>query len=200
MSGSSSHLSEDSTCSALIRRARERDPGAWRQLVDLYGPLVFYWCRQSGLSSPDASDVVQDVFASVSGALERFEQKREGSSFRGWLRVITRNKIRDHFRRHADDVHAIGGTDAGRRLAEVPDQAEGCSTGASEQRALSGLYHRALELVRREFEERTWQAFWRSVVEGQPTAQIAADLGISASAVRQHKSRVLRRLREELGG
>lgn len=199
MSGSSSQLSSGSTSSTLIRRARERDPEAWRRLVDLYGPLVFHWCRQSGLNSPDAADVVQDVFAAVSRALERFEHGREENSFRGWLRVITQNKIRDHFRRHAENIHAAGGTEAGCRLAEIPDVLAGPSTEASDRRALSGLYRRALDLVRSEFEERTWQAFWRSVVEGQETAAIAADLGISANAVRQYKSRVLRRLREELG-
>ena len=52
---------------------------------------------------------------------------------------------------------------------------------------------------RAEFEERTWQAFWRVTVEGQDTAEVAAQLGISANGVRQAKSRVLRRLREELG-
>jgi len=56
-----------------------------------------------------------------------------------------------------------------------------------------------LELVRGEFEERTWQAFWRAAVQGQAPADIATDLGMSPAAVRKVKSRVLRRLREELG-
>ena len=59
--------------------------------------------------------------------------------------------------------------------------------------------HRALELIRAEFEERTWQAFWRSAVEQQSTAEIAADLRLSPASVRQAKSRVLRRLRAILG-
>lgn len=54
-------------------------------------------------------------------------------------------------------------------------------------------------MVRSEFEDRTWQAFWRVAVEGHATAEVAADLGITANAVRQAKSRVLRRLRQELG-
>lgn len=195
MSGASGSLTSGSTSSGLIRRAKERDPEAWERLVDLYGPLVFYWCRRNGLAPPDAADVVQDVFAAVCGALERFEHGREGSTFRGWLRVIAQNKIRDHYRRQAGQIAAAGGTDAAARLAEIPAS----PSEASEQRALSGLYRRALEPIRSEFEQRTWQAFWRAVVEGQDTTEIAADLGISANAVRQYKSRVLRRLREELG-
>lgn len=195
MSGTSGSLTSGSTSSGLIRRAKQRDPEAWERLVDLYGPLVFYWCRRSGLAPADAADVVQDVFAAVCRALDRFEHGREENTFRGWLRVIAQNKIRDHYRRRAGEVPAAGGTDAGVRLAEIPAS----PSETSEQRALSGLYRRALDLIRSEFEHRTWQAFWRAVVEGHETADIAADLGVSANAVRQYKSRVLRRLREELG-
>ena len=59
---------------------------------------------------------------------------------------------------------------------------------------------RAVELIRGEFEERTWQAFWRVAVEGQAAKDVAKDLGVTASAVRLAKSRVLRRLREEMEG
>jgi DNA-directed RNA polymerase specialized sigma24 family protein len=51
--------------------------------------------------------------------------------------------------------------------------------------------------VQAEFEERTWQAFWRATIDEEPTADIAADLGMSAGAVRKAKFRVLRRLRSE---
>jgi RNA polymerase sigma-70 factor, ECF subfamily len=59
--------------------------------------------------------------------------------------------------------------------------------------------HRALELVRRDFADQTWEAFWRVTVAGQPAAEAAAELGTSVADIRQAKSRVLRRLREELG-
>ncbi len=56
-----------------------------------------------------------------------------------------------------------------------------------------------LELVRREFEERTWHAFWQTVAEGRPSADVAADLGVTPAAVRKARSRVLHRLKEEFG-
>jgi RNA polymerase sigma-70 factor (ECF subfamily) len=54
-------------------------------------------------------------------------------------------------------------------------------------------------MVRGEFEERTWQAFWQTVIGGRAPRDVAADLGMSPGAVRVAKSRVLHRLREELG-
>ena len=71
-------------------------------------------------------------------------------------------------------------------------------TGA-ENESIGIIYEQALKLVKNEFEERTWQAFWRTVVDGQAPAIIADDLGVTAAAVRQAKSRVLRRLKDLLG-
>ena len=57
----------------------------------------------------------------------------------------------------------------------------------------------AMKAMRNEFEETTWQAFWRATVDEQPYDLIAEALGISRQAVRQAKYRVLRRLRQEMG-
>ena len=84
------------------------------------------------------------------------------------------------------------------RLEDFPDPLAGAE--ADEARQVGQLYRRALEQVRGEFEERTWQAFWLVAVEGRTTAEVAAQTGVSPAAVRQAKSRVLRRLRQELLG
>ena len=60
------------------------------------------------------------------------------------------------------------------------------------------LYHRALEFIRDGFEDRTWQAFWKTVVEDRSAADAAAELGMTPGAVRVAKARVLQRLRKEL--
>jgi RNA polymerase sigma-70 factor (ECF subfamily) len=56
-----------------------------------------------------------------------------------------------------------------------------------------------LHLLREEFEPQTWQAFWRTAVDGQPATAVAVELGMSAAAIRKAKSRILHRLRLELG-
>ncbi|MHC5542285.1 TrfB-related DNA-binding protein [Singulisphaera rosea] len=50
-----------------------------------------------------------------------------------------------------------------------------------------------------EFEERTWQIFWRVTVESQAPAVLAEGLGVTATSIRKTKSRVLRRLKDILG-
>ena len=63
----------------------------------------------------------------------------------------------------------------------------------------NGVLLRALDSIKGEFHERTWQAFWKVVVEGRSTNDVAADLSMKPGTVRVSKSRVLLRLRHELG-
>jgi RNA polymerase sigma-70 factor (ECF subfamily) len=187
---------------SLLERARARDPQAWQRLVSLYLPLVYGWCRQAGLAAVDAEEVGQEVLLKVNTGLANFRRDRPGDSFRGWLRTITANKIRDHRRSHPPQRDAEGGSDAQARLKQLPADDPSDSAGptdaagasADERKALLG---RALDQVRPTFKETTWQAFWRVVVDGQLAELVAGQLGMSTNAVHLAKGRVLRRFRAE---
>jgi RNA polymerase sigma-70 factor (ECF subfamily) len=199
MAGSGGESVEPSSVSStLLERVKARRPEAWERLVDLYGPVVYRWCRQSGVRREDAADVVQEVFSSVAAHAANFRRDSPSDSFTAWLATITRNKIRDHFRRRHGQPEARGGTDAQEQFLQIAELSE-LSQPSSRARAEGLLSRRALDLVRAEFENRTWEAFWRTAVAGQRPADVAEDLGISVNAVYKAKSRVLRRLRRELG-
>jgi RNA polymerase sigma-70 factor (ECF subfamily) len=179
-----------------VERVKAMDQDAWRRLVDLYSPLVYSWCRDMGVESADAADILQEVFRAVAVGVGGFRHDGPADTFRGWLRTIARNKIRDHFRAKKRRMRAKGGTAAYERLLSLANQE---SDGSTSDPPLRALFRGALESVRAEFEERTWIAFWRTVVDQCPTDEVARQLGLSPAAVRQAKSRVLRRLRRELG-
>ena len=65
----------------------------------------------------------------------------------------------------------------------------------STERAL--LFQRAMDIIRLDFEDVTWNAFWRTVVEGHLPIDVARDLGISMNSVYLARSRILRRFRDE---
>lgn len=190
-------LTGSSTSSNLLTLVRQHDRDAWRRFVAIYAPLIYGWCRTASLGAADSGDVTQEVFARVFVAINEFRHDRPGDTLRGWLRVICRNKLHDHFRRQADRPLAAGGTSAQGRMANVPMCDDDEPTVVSERHALA---RRAAELVRGEFEPRTWQAFWITAVEGRTAAEVAERLAMTAGAVRQAKYAVLRRLREELSG
>jgi len=185
-----------STSTSLVCRLKAADPEAWQRLVDLYGPLVWSWCRRAGMQPADAADVLQEVFRAVAGKIGEFRHDRPGDTFRGWLRVIARNKIRDHYRARQGQLEAAGGSEAYQRFLDISDDASQSGEG---QVPLAGLFHQALTQIQAEFEPQTWQAFWEVTVRERPAPEVAEQLGTTPAAVRQAKCRVLRRLRQQLG-
>ncbi len=117
--------------------------------------------------------------------------------FRAWLRAITRNKIGDHLRRRQGEAQGQGGTAAQGELRQIAESSD--SVSAADVEAQDNLLtHRTLDLVRSEFADRTFQAFWLVVVDGGSPAEVARQLGMTLAAVYMAKSRVLGRLRQEL--
>jgi RNA polymerase sigma-70 factor (ECF subfamily) len=178
---------------------------AWERLVRLYAPLVASWCRRWGVAEQDIGDRLQEVFSAVAANLDRFRKERPTDTFRGWLWTIARNKVRDHFRDRTVEPAGDGGTEACLRLQQVPAHSERAGESGlgpdedSDHVLADAVLWKALESIRGEFQERTWLAFWGVAVEGRLTADVAADLEMKAVTVRVAKSRVLLRLRRELG-
>lgn len=187
------------TSSSLVNRVKADEAGAWDRLVTLYAPLVYHWCRRWQLKDEDLADIFQEVFKALVVHIAGFRKKREGDTFRGWLWTITRSKVLDHFRKKGKEPEGAGGTEAWMRLSQVPAPEAAAETDPGEAEAMRRLFLRGLDLIRGDFEERTWQAFWRTAVEGRTPREVAAELSTTPGAVRVAKSRVLQRLREELG-
>jgi RNA polymerase sigma-70 factor (ECF subfamily) len=197
--------SDSRTSLSLLGRVRAGESQAWQRLVALYRPLVYHWCVRAGVADADADDVVQEVFATAAARIDSFRRDRPGDTFRGWLCGITRNKILAFHRRRGQQPQASGGSALFHQLEQVPDSAGDAPSDASvadnpaDADEITALFRRAMALVQSEFASQTWAAFWGTAVEGRPTRDLAAELGVSPTAVRMAKSRVLRRLRQEVG-
>jgi RNA polymerase sigma-70 factor, ECF subfamily len=187
---------DDSTDLSLIQRIRQNEPGAWRDLHRWIGQTVLYWCRRLGLErKEDREDVSQEVFLAVHHSIGNFRKESPGDRFRNWLFQITSRKVCDHFRRRPRTIQAeqqaLESALAEQTRALEQEESQDSAGGARL------LLHAALELVRKQVEERTWQACWQTVVEERSAPEVAATLGMTPQAVRKAKSRVLRQLRTE---
>ena len=168
----------------------------WRQLLDVYGPLLRRWLTRTVAAAADHDDLCQEVLMVVVARVNDFDHRGPGA-FRGWLRVILANRVGDYLRRERG--RAGGCSDAHARLDELTDPDSPLSrVWDREHDAL--LAARAMTRVRPDFTEVRWNAFLGQVRDGRPACEVAAELGISKNAVLLAKSRVLRRLREELAG
>jgi RNA polymerase sigma factor (sigma-70 family) len=182
--------------SLLIQIRDGANHGAWREFVDLYGPVVYGFARKRGLQDADAADLMQDVMRSVSTAIGRLDYDRNQGTFRGWLFTITRNKVFNFLSARRIRPQGSGDSTTNRMLDSHPDEHEGSDTWEVEyQRRLASI---AMERVKSEFQENTWRAFWLTAVEGTAVADVAKEVGLSAGAIFVAKSRVLARLKEEV--
>ncbi len=186
----------DSTIStSLIDRAREGGDDAFRQITKLFGGLVYHWCRTAGLQPEDAEDVGQRVFMTVSRSIGSFRRDKPGDSFRGWLRVITRSRISDHYREMSKREVAYGGEGHWNESAfqawekEEPEE--------NQRRDGTMIYQRAIQLMQGEFAEQDYKAFCMVVVDGLGAREVAEALGMTPNSVYIAKSRILKRLRFE---
>jgi RNA polymerase sigma-70 factor (ECF subfamily) len=184
----------DTTPGSLLERLRvSNENAAWERFVRLFTPMIYRVAKGAGLRHDDACEVVQDVFLLLARKMPEFQYDRT-KSFRGWLRTVTLNKLREHARRR--QLTSQQGNDA--NLSQFADESE--LNLLEEAEYHQSLAARAMELMRAEFSPTTWQACWEHVVSGRTAAAIAEELGISESAVYVAKCRVLQRLRTELAG
>jgi len=171
------------------------DPASWSRLVMTFAPIVYRWCRRSGIREADTPDVIQDVFSTVARGVTGFQRTQVQGSFRAWLATITRSRVRDFLRKNARHQSPVGGTEALEQLQEIPDELDSTICYQSIE---SPLAKRTMELVRAEFEEVTWQAFWMTTIESQSPAIVAQRLNLSLASVYQARTRVLRKLRQRI--
>ncbi|HWA96873.1 MAG TPA: sigma-70 family RNA polymerase sigma factor [Pirellulales bacterium] len=184
----------------MLDRIRRRDAESWDRFVKLYRPLVGFWLRDANLADHDRDDLVNEVFQAVVQHVDSFRNNQPGATFRGWLRTITRNKLIDFYRRQVREPAGEGGSTALERLQQIPaDNSTPATTEPEHADEESVLLQRAMKLLQQDFEPRSWQAFWRTVIDGETTADVAAALGMTSAAVRKARSRVLQRLRAEFG-
>jgi RNA polymerase sigma-70 factor (ECF subfamily) len=180
--------------------ARLREPAnqiAWEEFVAVYEPAVYGFARKKGLQDADARDLCQDVLRAVALAIERWDLDRNRGSFRGWLFRIARNMLINFVTSRKVRDRNAGDSEVQRMLTEAP------ARGADDSALYEAEYRRqifvwAAEAVRGEFAESTWQAFWRTAVDGCDTKSVAAELDISTGAVYIARSRVIARLRERI--
>lgn len=180
-----------STPVSLLERLQNARDEDWERFVQLYSPLLYHWSFRLGFQSEDADDLVQDVLSLLLKELPRFQYSPQGR-FRGWLWTVFLNRCRQNARRQ---IKAVNGYPLETDIT-VPDPV----VEFDEREYREYLVHQIVTQLQDEFRPTTWKAFWASTVEDRPPGEIAQELGVSENAVYIAKSRVLRRLRQEMDG
>ncbi|MGL6097827.1 MAG: RNA polymerase sigma factor [Fimbriiglobus sp.] len=187
------------TSPSLLERLNDADAVAWQRLTSVYSPLVRGWLRRHGIRPDDADDLTQEVLVVVVRRYPDFRHNQRTGAFRAWLRAITVNCCRDFWKANRLRPAAPGGSDFGGYLDQIADPSNPLAAEWDREHDLF-VTRQLLGMIRPEFEAKTWEAFRRVAVAGEPAAAVAAALGVSTNVVFIAKSRVLSRLREEAAG
>jgi RNA polymerase sigma factor (sigma-70 family) len=180
----------------IARLPNTLDGEAWEQFVDIYRPLVFRLARSKGFQDADAHEIAQEVMVAVAGAAERWEPDPQKGRFRDWLFRIAQNLMIKYLTRRKYRSFAAGNSDVNAILSNHPAGEVDPSILALEHRR--ELFRWAAERVQKQVAERTWQAFWKTSVEGVGSRQVAEELGMTVGAIHIACSRVRKRIRDEI--
>jgi len=179
--------------SLLLRLRDAGDNEAWSQFVAVYTPLIFAFCLSRGLTETDAGDVTQDALKAVAGAIPRFEYDPRRSSFRNWLFTVVRSKLNNFLAAQARQPRPAGESTLQRFVENEPESA---MEEAWQHEYQVNLVRWAAGRIQGEFKAQTWNAFWRTAVQGEPAETVAGELGLSLNALYIARSRVTGRLKQ----
>jgi RNA polymerase sigma factor (sigma-70 family) len=188
----------DATRQSLLIRAQQGEETAWKDLADLYRPLLLTWLRRQGISRSDTEDLIQEILLALVKYLPSFQHSGQRGAFRSWMRTIVLNRTFDYWRSTKRRTAGAGG-DATEALQQLEDPNSDLNRQWDEEHD-KHLLCCLLLLIEQEFEPSSLQAFRRLAFEGATGAEVASELGISVAAAYQAKSRILQRIRQEAEG
>ncbi len=180
---------------SLLLRIRDGGDGdSWRTFVTIYAPVVYRYARRRGLQDADAADLTQEVMGKVARAIRTFEYRPERGRFRDWLLTIARQQVA-HF-------HACRARAPEQLLSSIELEQLGQGTERPDADWTDDFNAQVLEMAldraRPHFEPMTWRAFERVWLENRSAAETALDLSQQIEFVYYAKSRVLKRVKEEV--
>ena len=183
------------THASMFERLNTAEPARreteWGRFRQRYAPVVAGFARNLGVRPQDVDDVIQDVFLGFFAVSKKFAYDPAKGRFRGYLKTVTLNAIRDRFGRRAK-VNEVP-------LSDLPDDAP--QLGEQWDRAWDEhVMRRAVEATRAEYaaHPQTFEAFERYALQHQRPADVARDLGVNVDVIYQAKTRVLKTLRAKV--
>ncbi len=182
------------TSRTLLDRLRnQQDPHAWQGWLRVYEPWLRDWLGRHHFQLADTDDLLQNILVVICRKLPSFIHNGRPGAFRAWLRGILVLEVRSFLRRRPEATP----------FSEWLDTLEDSSSEQSRQWDLEHdqqVVRRLLATIQSDFEESTWEVFQLLVLEDRPVAEVAQRTGMKRNAIYVAKSRVLKRLREEVDG
>jgi RNA polymerase sigma-70 factor (ECF subfamily) len=182
----------DTTHSNLLVRLKDPDDAAaWREFGAIYRPMLLRFARSCGLPDEEAEDVTQFCMTSVLRNIRTFQYDRRKGRFKGWLRTMVNNRVRNVLRGRHEQLAESGDFKRAQQREPAPDD-------RFDEIWMDEHLKYCIGLVQAEVEPLTFDAFRRYVLEEQPAAQVCADLGMTPNQLYKVKWRVTQKVGEKM--
>ncbi len=188
------------TSVTLLLRLRDlSDKQAWEDFVERYVPKIYGWCRRNRLQEADAADVTQEVLGKLVSAMRKFDYNPDRGSFRGWLKTVTNNAVRDFASSYKKHGRGSGDSQVNAALASIADPGALAELADEiEAEAEREILREAESRVKVRVKQQTWEAYELTAVQNVAAPDVAAKLDMPIGQVYVAKSRIIRLLRQEV--
>jgi RNA polymerase sigma factor (sigma-70 family) len=184
----------------FVRRLRAREPAAWFELWENFGPLLraqlARWGR-GAIGAETVKDLSQETLAALTDAIDRHDPAK-GARFSTWLLAIAHHSFCGEMDRRLAQKRG-----AGRRGSSLDEAFDGASPEPTpdaryEQAVFDAKVAAALRAVEREGGFADFAIFRARVLEGRSGRSVAEALALSEATVSRRVAGVRERLRLRL--
>lgn len=168
----------------LLRELKTDGLSALEKIIRIWSPYVAAVVRRQ-LGSYGSQSDVEELTADVFFALWRWRTRLNTDHLQGWLTATAKNKARDWLRKQRLETVEL------EDWLVLPDDQADRLLEADERKT---LLHRALN----ELDDKTRDLFLRHYFQGQSTADMAEELGINRSTIKNRLARGRKKLKEIL--
>lgn len=188
---------------SLLSRLKDwDDQESWKDFFNTYWKLIYSVALKSGLSDPEAQDVVQEAVLSVAKKMQEFKYDPAVGSFKSWLLLITRRRIADHLRKQYRQPpaaeHRAPDTARTATAERVADPAPFNLEMIWEEEWEKNLMDAAIQRVKKQVKPKQYQIFDFYVLKKWPVTKVARTLNVNMGQVYLAKHRVTALIKKEL--
>ena len=177
--------------SLIVRLKNEHKELAWRDFVCAYEGFLKQLARRQGVPERHVPDITQQILLTIARSIDGWKDDGNAASFRRWLSTVSRNVVIRFMSRERKQAGGIGGSDLVAQLQNVEDKPDEHYI----RRYQHELIVWAAEVVRHEFLETSWRAFWATVIEERPVDEVALELDVSPGSIYMSRSRIIARIK-----
>ncbi|MCM8537029.1 MAG: sigma-70 family RNA polymerase sigma factor [Lentisphaeraceae bacterium] len=173
------------------------DESAWNELVGVYNNYIFVIIRKMNVPTDDCDDLLQQIFIKIWKGFSDFEYGKNRSKFRTWLGAVSHSVVYDYFRKKKS---------LSSKQTMAAEESLSSNFSSITEPEIEEIVERewriyisnlAMQNVKKIFSGNAIEAFELSMKE-VPGEKIASQLGITLDSVYMLKSRVKKRLIEEI--